>query len=180
MNKLRKLLFVVSLVVVISFIIHNQLVFASDGIVETNFFGNVEDDNEGCGVFMIINSVIDILSMGVAILGVIGVVIVGTTYLTAGGNEDKTRKAKRRMFEIVIGLAVYAILYAGVQWLLPGGKVNSSCKTLTDEQVAKIREEEEKKNSPEQTINLLAVLLRLHPHPLLRLHLLLRVLMMEN
>ncbi len=121
MNKLRKLLFVVSLVVVISFIIPNQLVFASDGIVETNFFGNIEDDNEGCGVFMIINSVIDILSMGVAILGVIGVVIVGTTYLTAGGNEDKTRKAKHRMFEIVIGLAVYAILYAGVQWLLPGG-----------------------------------------------------------
>ena len=103
---IKRLFIVLCLTVLITFGFGSLSAYASDGIVETNFFGNVEDDNEGCGVFMIINSVIDILSMGVAILGVIGVVIVGTTYLTAGGNEDKTRKAKRRMFEIVIGLAV--------------------------------------------------------------------------
>ena len=38
---------------------------------------------------------------------------------TAGGSEEKTRKAKRRMFEIVIGLVAYVVLYAFVKWLIP-------------------------------------------------------------
>lgn len=61
----------------------------------------------------------DILSVGVGILGVIGISISGVQYLTAGGSEEKTRKAKRRIFEIVIGLAAYAVLYYLLKWLLP-------------------------------------------------------------
>ena len=45
--------------------------------------------------------------------------MVGIQYLTAGGNEEQTRKAKRRMLEIVIGIVAYVILYAGLRWLLP-------------------------------------------------------------
>lgn len=61
----------------------------------------------------------DILSVGVGILGVIGISVSGVQYLTAGGSEEKTRKAKRRIFEIVIGLALYAVLYYVLRWLLP-------------------------------------------------------------
>ena len=60
------------------------------------------------------------MTIGVGILGVLGITIVGIQYLTAGGNEEKTRKAKRRLFEIVLGLAVYVAIYAILQWLLPG------------------------------------------------------------
>ena len=66
------------------------------------------------GVFTL---VMDIMSIGVGILGVIGIMVVGIQYLTAGGSEEKTRKAKRRMFEIVIGLVLYAVLYAVLKWL---------------------------------------------------------------
>lgn len=61
----------------------------------------------------------DILSVGVGILGVIGISVSGIQYLTAGGSEEKTRKAKRRIFEIVIGLAAYAVMYYILRWLLP-------------------------------------------------------------
>ena len=128
-------------------------VFAdSNNIVETTFFGNVKDDGSGCGVYTVLNLVIDILSIGVGILGVIGITVVGTQYLTAGGNEEKTRKAKHRMFEIVIGLVAYVLLYAGVQFLLPGGHFtnNPNCTTISNEELAKIKEEQAKKKAEEQ------------------------------
>ena len=67
----------------------------------------------------ILNTVIDIFTVGVGILGVIGISIAGIQYLTAGGSEEKTRKAKRRMFEIVIGLVAYVLIYAALKWLMP-------------------------------------------------------------
>ena len=126
---------------------NSQPVYAADNVVETNFFGNIQDDDEGCGMFMIANFVVDILSMGVVIVGVIGVTIAGTTYLTAKDSEEKTRKAKNRIFEIVIGLVAYAVLYVGVQWLLPGGRLNTTCGTVSDEELSLIREQEKANNT---------------------------------
>ena len=139
---------------VIGFLFSNNSSFAteSSSVVETNFFGNFEDDGSGCGVYTILNLVIDILSMGVVIAGVIGVTIAGIQYMSAKDSEEKTRKAKRRIFEIVIGLVAYAILFVGVQWLLPGGMMNPKCKTITNEQLAQIKENEknQKNNKTEK------------------------------
>ncbi|MBR2708980.1 hypothetical protein IKE98_01460 [Candidatus Saccharibacteria bacterium] len=77
------------------------------------------DDGKGSSVTAQLNLVVDIMTIGIGILGVIGITIVGIQYLTAGGSEEKTRKAKRRMFEIVIGLVAYVVLYAFVKWLIP-------------------------------------------------------------
>lgn len=71
------------------------------------------------GVTCILKLVVDTMSIGIGILGVIGITIVGVQYLTAGGDEAKTRKAKQRMFEIVIGLVAYVVIYAALTWLLP-------------------------------------------------------------
>ena len=79
-----------------------------------------EEDGTGKGIKCVVNLVADILSILVGIAGVIGIVVVGIQYLTAGGNEEQTRKAKRRLFEIIIGIAVYAVAYALLKWLLPG------------------------------------------------------------
>ena len=136
--------FGVILCFVVGFMLLNNNSFAttSEDVVETNFFGNFEDDGSGCGVYTILNLVIDILSMGVAILGVIGVIVAGIQYMSAKDSEEKTRKAKRRIFEIIIGLAAYAILFAAVQWLLPGGLMNTSCRSVSDEEMAQIKENE--------------------------------------
>ena len=86
--------------------------------------GNIDTTIIDCkgedGVEHVLKLVIDILSIGVGVLGVVGISIVGIQYLTAGGNEDKTRKAKRRLFEIIIGLIVYAMFYAVLNWLNVG------------------------------------------------------------
>lgn len=116
----------------------------SGRVAETTFFGNIEDDGSGCGVFTILNLIVDIFSIGIVILAVIGVTIVGIKYLTASGNEEQTRKAKTQMFQIVIGLVTYAVLYIGVQWLTPGGKLDYGhrCATISDEELAQAKEKE--------------------------------------
>ena len=77
------------------------------------------DDDDGGSIICLLNLVVDIMTIGIGILGVIGITIVGIQYLTAGGSEEKTRKSKQRMLEIVIGLAVYVVIYALLKWLIP-------------------------------------------------------------
>ena len=104
-----------------------------DGSVDTNFFGHIQDDSNGCGVFMLLNLIIDILTFGIAIAATIGVAVSGITYLTAKDNEQQTTKAKRRIYEIVIGLVAYAVLYAALKFLLPGGfNSNQTCAKTID------------------------------------------------
>ena len=73
--------------------------------------------------------IFNIVSILIGIAGIIGIVIVGIQYLTAGGNEEQTRKAKRRLYEIIIGIAMYALIYALLSWLLPGFDPTDGRKT---------------------------------------------------
>ncbi len=77
------------------------------------------EDGTSLDISGVLELVVDILSIVVGVAGVIGIVIVGIQYLTSTGNEEKTRKAKRRLFEIIIGVAAYAVGYAVLKWLLP-------------------------------------------------------------
>ena len=77
------------------------------------------DDGKGSDIMRILNLIVSIMTIGVGILGVLGITVVGIQYLTAGGNEEQTRKAKRRLFEIVIGLVAYVLIYALLSWLVP-------------------------------------------------------------
>ncbi|MBR3253839.1 TrbC/VirB2 family protein [Candidatus Saccharibacteria bacterium] len=88
-------------------------VFAYDGAII-----DAPDGEEG--IKHILTLVVDIMSILVGVLAVIGIVVVGIQYMTAGGNEEQTRKAKRRLFEIVIGIVAYVLVYALLKWLLPG------------------------------------------------------------
>lgn len=78
------------------------------------------DDGTGSSVFNVLDLVVNIMTVGVGVLAAIGLTVSGIQYLTAGGNEERTRKSKRRIFEIIIGLAVYVAIYAILQWLVPG------------------------------------------------------------
>ena len=121
--------------------------FADDSterIAETTFFGNLEDDGKGCGVYTVLNMAIDIFSIGVGIVAVVGIMIVGIQYLTAKDNEQQVSKSKRRMIEIVIGLVAYAVLFVAFQWLLPGGSLNTTkCNTVDDATLAEMKAAEQ-------------------------------------
>ena len=96
---------------------------ASCGGVETAL---VDCGSTESGIGHILSLVINIMSVIIGIVGAIGIAIAGVQYLSAKDSEDKVRKAKRRIFEIVIGLAAYVLLAGIAQWLLPGGSLNPS------------------------------------------------------
>ena len=102
-----------------------------DGKVETTFFGTVQD-SKGCGVYTTLNFVLDLLSVGVGIVAVIGISFVGVKYLTAHGDTDQTRRARKRIFQIIIGVAIYAVIYSLANWLLAGADFSGeSCEEVT-------------------------------------------------
>lgn len=94
--------------------------FGVDAAILTGCANAEDGSGSGQGILCVLRLVINIMTIGVGILGVIGITISGIQYLTAGGSEEQTRKAKRRIFEIVLGLAVYAISYLLLQFFLPG------------------------------------------------------------
>ena len=69
-------------------------------------------------MFTIIVSLMDIITVGVGILGVISLSVAGIQYLS---NDDTKaiKKNKRNLFEIITGLAAYATIFAIIKWILP-------------------------------------------------------------
>lgn len=92
-----------------------------DKCVKTALFGCVENDGKGGPVFMILNVVLNILLYGVGTLAVIGLVITGIQYSLAKGDVGKVTEAKKRIFNIAVGLVLYASLLTLIKWLIPGG-----------------------------------------------------------
>lgn len=131
MKTLHKLFLVIALILSFT-VVFAAPTFATDGndsnAISTTFFGDFKDDGKGCGVYMVLNLVLDILTYGIGIAAIIGILISGTLYLTAKGNENQVIKSKKRLLEIVIGVAVYVVLYAGLNFILPGGKLNTNVK----------------------------------------------------
>lgn len=86
---------------------------------ESYCFCPTNETDENAAIKEILQIIINIMSIGIGILGVVGITITGIQYLTAGGSEEKTKKAKRRMFEIILGLVAYVLIYAFLLWLIP-------------------------------------------------------------
>ena len=107
-------------------VIYAPSVFADDGCngVKTSVLGEngcVEGTEDGSAIFSVLNIVLQVLTYGVGIAGTIGIVITGIQILTAKDNAGQLAAAKTRFIAIVIGLAVYAVMWAFLEWLLPGG-----------------------------------------------------------
>lgn len=122
MTKRSSLLFVI-LTLVFGAAITLDVHAASCGGVDTTIL-NCSEDGEGA-VTHIVLLILDIMTIGIGILGVIGISVAGVQYLTAAGDTTKATKSKRRIFEIVIGLACYALIWVGAEWLMPGGAFNA-------------------------------------------------------
>ena len=91
------------------------------GGVETSIIDCTSEDEEGGALFDILAIVINILTFGVGIAATVGLVISAYQYMTAGDNPGQIQKAKTRIMEIIIGLAVYALMWGVLNFLLPGG-----------------------------------------------------------
>lgn len=103
---------------------------ASCAGVDTNIIGC--SGGGDAGVWSIIILVVNIMTGLVGILAMIGIVLFGIQYSTSAGDVGRTTKARRRLIEIIIGLAVYFSLYALMQWLVPGGVFNVEQVPISD------------------------------------------------
>lgn len=87
---------------------------------ETSTFGLVCNDN-GDGIYSLLTMIISILTYGIGILATAGIMWQGWRYMTAGDDPGVVKDAKLRIWQIIIGLIVYALIWAFVNWLIPGG-----------------------------------------------------------
>jgi hypothetical protein len=80
-----------------------------------------DKDINNSGVFGILKLVINIMTTGVGILAVGGIVYGSILYTSAGGSSEQTKKAIGVITNVVIGLLAYALMYAITNFLIPGG-----------------------------------------------------------
>lgn len=80
----------------------------------------------GNGVWYILSTTINILTAGVFIAALGGIVYASIMYTTAGANQEQVKKARTIITNVVLGMVVFAMMFAVLQWLIPGGLFNSS------------------------------------------------------
>ena len=96
-----------------------QPVYAADK-PKMNVLKMCEGEEGREAVICVLKLVVTVLSYGIGILGTIGVVITGIQYISSQGDPPKMTKAKNRLIQIVIGLVVYAVMFAALKFLVPG------------------------------------------------------------
>lgn len=91
--------------------------------VQTNVLnggGATAVSDNGKEIFDILGIILNVMTVGVVIAGIAGILMVAIRYTSAGANEQQVAIAKRRILEIVIGLAIWAVFYMALRWLIPG------------------------------------------------------------
>lgn len=84
----------------------------SDGSIETS------------GLWQLLLMAINILTGGIVIASVGGVIYGAVLYSSAGGNSENIKKAKTIFMNIIIGIIMYVAMYSFLNYLIPGGIFN--------------------------------------------------------
>jgi len=85
---------------------------------------NVNTDGKGIqntGLWSLLLTAINILTAGVGIAAIGGIVYGSVLYTSAGGSQEQVKKAVGIITNVVIGVIAYALMYAGLNFLIPGG-----------------------------------------------------------
>lgn len=93
------------------------------GAKETAIIKCTEGAGEGAIIYLL-RYVVQLMTYGIGILAVGGVILAGIMYASAGGSQEQTKKAKMMLFNIAIGLIAYAFMFAITNFLIPGGVFN--------------------------------------------------------
>jgi heme/copper-type cytochrome/quinol oxidase subunit 2 len=80
-----------------------------------------EKDLEKSGTWLLLIYAINILTVAIGVVAVAMIAFASFMYTTAGGNAEQTKKAIEMIRNVVIALVIYAMMWALLQWLVPGG-----------------------------------------------------------
>jgi len=81
-------------------------------------------DLEDTGAWGILLLAINILSAGVGVVAVGGVIYGSILYTSAGGSPEQVKKAMSIITNVVIGILAYALMFSLLNFLIPGGLFN--------------------------------------------------------
>lgn len=95
--------------------------------VETSVDFNC-DQYDTDGVSAILMYVINFMAIGVGIAVVVGVIFGGVKYASSDGEEAKAKEGREIITNSIIGLFLFIFLYAGANFLIPGGAFNLNAK----------------------------------------------------
>lgn len=76
---------------------------------------------ENCGIVGLLNTVFNFISGGVALAVIGNIIYAGIQYSMAQGDPSAVGKAKNRIRGALVAFLLYLVLYAFLQWLIPGG-----------------------------------------------------------
>ena len=76
---------------------------------------------EDTGVWGILLLALNIMTAGVGILAVGGIVYGAILYTTSSQSADQTKQAKDVIRNVIIGIIAYATMYLLLNFLIPGG-----------------------------------------------------------
>lgn len=79
---------------------------------------------QNSGVWGLLLIVINILTAGVGIAAVGGIIYGSIMYTAAEGSADKVSKARAIITNVVIGLIAYALMFSLLNFIIPGGLFN--------------------------------------------------------
>lgn len=80
---------------------------------------------ENTGVWGLLLMVINIMTAGIGVLAVAGIVYGSILYTSAGDSSEKVSKAREVIRNVVIGILAYALMYAVLNFIIPGGLFTS-------------------------------------------------------
>lgn len=78
-------------------------------------------DVNDTGVWGILLLAINILTAGVGVAAVGGIVYASVLYATSRGSVDQTKKAIVIIQNVVIGIVAYVLMFAFLNYIIPGG-----------------------------------------------------------
>jgi len=73
-----------------------------------------------------INPTINVLSVSFGLIAVISIILGAIQYSASEGDPQKSSAAKNRITNTIIAIVAYLLLYAFLQFLVPGGVFNRS------------------------------------------------------
>lgn len=73
------------------------------------------------GIWALLLIVLNVMTAGVGVVAVGGIVYGAVLYTTAEDKADQVKKATDIITNVVIGLVAFALMWAGLNFLIPGG-----------------------------------------------------------
>ena len=78
----------------------------------------------GKGIWGLLGLVLQILTAGVFIVAVGGIIYGAILWTTAGDKSAQISQAKTVITNVVVGIVAYFLMYSFIQFLIPGGVFN--------------------------------------------------------